>query len=326
MGHAAVLASAAAVVWIIASPAAVIGQTPTPTPLPATIEQLRPSQRVRITFDTGEVLRGTFGGRRGESLILEHPLLGPLEIPLARVSKVEPEAIVDATKTATQTPAPTPPSHPWRGGLDFGLNGAEGNTERLYILTSAFLTQSTPRRVTRFSLYYGRSTDFGEVSEDNLYVNGRNDWLFAGSPWFLFVLGGLEYDVFQLFDVRFTAATGPGYRLLATERTTLNARVGFGGKEDVGGPQNGVEAEALAGFDFWRQLGERQSLYADASVFPTLSDPGEYRIRSRAGYEMLVDPSRRLALSLGVEDRYDSTPDGIKKNDLKYFSVLGWRF
>ncbi|HUT14122.1 MAG TPA: hypothetical protein VMY42_26775 [Thermoguttaceae bacterium] len=41
---------------------------------------------------------------------------------------------------------------------------------------------------------------------------------------------------------------------------------------------------------------------------------------------MLIDQQMNLSLKLGVLDRYDSTPNGVKPNDLDYTAVLLWKF
>ena len=40
---------------------------------------------------------------------------------------------------------------------------------------------------------------------------------------------------------------------------------------------------------------------------------------------MLLDEATNMSLKLGIIDRYDSTPNGLKPNDLNYSLMLLWK-
>jgi hypothetical protein len=61
-------------------------------------------------------------------------------------------------------------------------------------------------------------------------------------------------------------------------------------------------------------------------VYPNLSQLGQYRVRARAGYEIVIDPTRGMVLRLGLQERYDSSPGNAKRNDVSYFTSLLFKF
>ena len=68
------------------------------------------------------------------------------------------------------------------------------------------------------------------------------------------------------------------------------------------------------------------SFLSSVDMYPNLSQLGQYRVRARAGYEIVIAPEHGLVLRLGVQDRYDSDPGDAKRNDLAYFTTLGFKF
>jgi putative salt-induced outer membrane protein YdiY len=243
----------------------------------------------------------------------------------AGVCLAQPEAGVVAEPAAEGAPAPEP-AWGWSAGL--GLNGAEGNTERFAFRGTFEGERSASDMKTTLGLVYAYGRDDGNVSENRLHAEARNDWLFGESPWIIFAKGSYDFDDLQDWDSRFSGFAGPGYRFVNTAETTLVGRVGAGVTYDIGGAQSGdIVPEGLLGFDVTHQVTERQKVFATVEYFPSLDDFPAYRFTANAGYEILVDPELNMSLRAGVSDRYDSTPgEGFKRNDLDYFLLLIWSF
>ena len=102
----------------------------------------------------------------------------------------------------------------------------------------------------------------------------------------------------------------------------------FGGKgvRLAAGNVNGPIAEALVGMDFNYRFTDRQSFVSSLDVYPNLSQLSQYRVRARAGYEIVIDPKLGMVLRLGVQERYDTLPGQSKRNDLNYFATLLFKF
>ncbi len=215
----------------------------------------------------------------------------------------------------------------WEGSAEVGMNGSTGNTERFNLRAGINAERDTERTFTTTSLTYTYAKEDGNDTENRLRFQLRNDWKLADSRWFVFAQGSAEYDEFQDWDARLDGFFGLGYRFIDTERTRLNGRLGTGLSYDIGGSDNRIRPEGLAGADIRHQITERQLFRADVEYLPEYTNFAHYRIRARASYEILVDPEVNLTLKLGVENRYDSDPGaGFKRNDLDYFAVLAWSF
>ncbi|MBX3363523.1 MAG: DUF481 domain-containing protein [Phycisphaeraceae bacterium] len=252
------------------------------------------------------------------------------ELPIIELTQPEDGQGAEELDELAESGDPPPPAtwlSGWKGGVSLGLNGSEGNTDRLSLRAGVNGQRVVERYDTRFGLTYVYSAEDGSKTEHRFRGDLRNDWLFQDSPWRIFAQGAVDIDEFQNWDWRLQGFGGVGYAFIREERTELIGRAGLGASRAFGGDDNDVRFEAILGVDFARQITDRQKFTFTGEVYPSLSDGGEFRALLRAGYEILVDPESGLSLKLGVEDRYDSDPGGdTKKNDLDYFVLLVWSF
>jgi len=216
----------------------------------------------------------------------------------------------------------------WKGGVEIGLNGSEGNSQSFNVHAGVNLQRKVELYDTKASLTYLRASADNEVTKNRFEANLRNDWIFEkGSPWRYFLEGRYEYDDFQDWQNRLTLSNGIGYAFLENERTTLIGRAGVGVRREWGGDDNRWIPEALVGADLSHKLTERQQLTATLDFYSSLLELSDYRARLQVGWEILVDPETKMSLKIGIEDRYDSEPGGDKKrNDLDYYALLVWSF
>ena len=242
----------------------------------------------------------------------------------------QPYLVPDPEAPAPDAPPASEPSwtEGWKGGIELGLNGSEGNTERFNFRAGANAGRKTERFDTKFGFVYSYGREDSADTENKFLAEGRNDWLFKNSPWRVFAKSTFEYDDFQDWDVRVTAHGGVGYAFIEDDKTLLLGRVGLGFAREFGGEDNAIKFEGLLGADFSRQLTEQQKISASVDYYPEIApELGPYRIEAKAAYEILVDPETKMTLKLGVLDRYDSNPgEGFERNDFEYFALLAWSF
>jgi len=210
--------------------------------------------------------------------------------------------------------------------VEFGLNGSEGNSPRANFRAGLALRRETANAATSLRVAYTRAENDSSLSESRLLADAKNDWQFASSPWAVFGVAGLEFDEFKEYDVRVNGAVGPAYRFIDGGATKLVGRLGFGGSREFGGSNTTFAPEILAGLDLDHKLAEGQRLTADVEMFPDLSAAGEFRVNAKAAWDAAVAKMVNLHFKLGVENRYDSTPEGAKRDDFDYFATLVWRF
>lgn len=214
----------------------------------------------------------------------------------------------------------------WEGSLEFGINGTDGNSENFKFRIAGSAKRETEVRIIKLDILYSYASLNGTESENRSLSTLKHEWLFGNSPWSIFVLGTLETDAFRAFDARVAAHTGIAYAWIKNDITQLKTRIGAGFSHEIGGPDNTYKPELLLGGDFEHKLTERQKLVASVDVFPNFQNFSDYRTQLKASWEVLIDPAWNLTLKLGIVDRFDSTPEGKKKNDFEYFGVLMWKF
>ena len=236
---------------------------------------------------------------------------------------------------AAAAPAPEAPAKPadpdsffkgWKGNVEGGLNGSEGNSENLSFRAGIGATRETSKMKTTAALTYTYATSDGEKTKSRGVFDLRNDWN-MGERWIFFATGKVEYDEFQDWDWRISAFAGPGYYFVKHDRTKLLGRVGLGLTREIGGSRDEFIPEGLVGLDLEHKLTQRQKLFASVEWLPDLSELWEYRVNAKGGWEILVDPEVNMTLKLGIEDRYNHNPGpNREKNDVEYFMLLAWNF
>jgi putative salt-induced outer membrane protein YdiY len=214
---------------------------------------------------------------------------------------------------------------PWTGGFEFGLNGTEGNTQVFKLRTAFEVKYDTPEDMFIITGWYSMAKLDNELSENKALFLARNelpiDTLFS---WFSQVV--VEYDEFRDFDFRVAMHSGLVINAIKSDETLLKFRVGAGASKEIGETQKEWVPEAQFGTDFDQKITKNVKLVSSVDYYPDISNFGQYRIRARAAFEILLDPDLNMCLNLGAIDRYDSRPANSKRNDLDYYATLMFRF
>lgn len=266
----------------------------------------------QLTLATGEVLRGKVVEQTDTHVVLDHSVLGQLEIPRDKITDLDIEAKTDVK---------------WDSHVNVSFNGASGNTEESSLRVGARSRRRTPRtRLTLDAAYY-LSTSESKVDNNKLTVGIEQDWLFAESRWFAFADGRFDYDQFESWRQRLAAHIGPGYDIIDKEGLHLNTRAGVGLRKEWGSDEDDWEPEGLIGLGFDWDITRRQRFDASAAYFPIIGDFGNYRTRSSANWAMRIFNDLDLAVTAGVTHEYQSVIDpGKDHNDLRVYTGLQFDF
>ncbi len=213
----------------------------------------------------------------------------------------------------------------WERSIELGINGSEGNAQSLSLVTSGRVKRETERSILRTEIVYGKSKANSVLTQHYGFLESRWDLKMGESRWSYFNMFRLEYDEFKVFDYRVSLSTGVGYAFIQRDTMKLAGRFGAGGSREFGGGDEIWVPEAVFGADYEHQLSKRQKLSANVDYFPAWEDFANYRIVSKASWELLLDEETNLSLKIGLIDRYDSTPFGLKPNDVDYFVTLLWK-
>ncbi len=315
-----------------------------------------------LELTTGEVLRGHLVAQNQDVVVFEHPVLGRLTIPKDSVQTLR-ELPAPGSPDTPPPAAPAPatgdvdPSDPepmddaivvkpiekvkgtWDSTFSLGLNASSGKTtESSFRLSLNSVYQDANKRFTFDSFYLYKQTD-SIATENKLTAGIRGDWPFAGSLWGYFAQSRYDYDAFQSWRHRVTAGGGFTYLLVDLDRiepasdtkrtntVTLSANGGIGINREFGSLVTQIEYEGILGLDFAWRISNRQRFSVDATIFPGISNRGEYRFVSRASWSLRLDRIDGISLNAGYYYEYQSEVDpGIDPNDLQFFISIGLDF
>lgn len=211
----------------------------------------------------------------------------------------------------------------WTNHIELGIDGSQGNSDTFAFQTGAEIRRKTDIDTLAFDFDYRSVTSRDITTEDNGRFNVDYDRLINGTPWSLFSKFGLEWDEFKVFDLRLNLNGGLGYHWIRNDRSTFVTRFGAGASREIGAPDDDWVPEALLGFEGEHQVNQYNKIRAKIDYFPDWGDFGNYRVVSDFSWEILIGGSDNLSLKLGLNDRYDSTPQGgADANDFFYSLLL----
>ncbi|PQO27984.1 hypothetical protein C5Y96_16535 [Blastopirellula marina] len=213
----------------------------------------------------------------------------------------------------------------WKNSAELGLNGQTGNTESNSLRVGAKIKREGDATVFSADIRHLRTSDKDGLTQNNAYVKHKLEWpLKIHEKWSLFEKTDVEYDEFKAFDMRLVFNGGVSYKPYKTDATDWTLSIGSGFSQEYGSPQKGIIPEATLGSELTHQITEKQSFQIKFEFFPAFEANQGYRSVTDASYTIALDHG--LSLKLSAEDRYDSTPNNRKRNDLDYACLLIWQF
>lgn len=250
----------------------------------------------------------------------------PLEqLPPSVFERVEPQ-IAEAAGPVWYYPWSWIPLDGWNNSAELGLNGSAGNTESMSLQTGTRFKRQSAFTLFDLRLNHNRTNANGVETQNNVLMYADWERFLGESRWSWFIKNGLEYDEFRAFDLRYNINSGFGYTFVRNDILTLVGRFGSGASREFGGPDNDWVPEALFGADYEHQITERNKLIARFDYFPEWGNFSNFRMVTDLAWEYLLQTDGNLSFKLGATDRYDSTPNGLKPNDVNYSALLLYKF
>jgi len=250
----------------------------------------------------------------------------PLEqLPPSVFERVEPQ-IAQAAGPVWYYPWSWIPLDGWNNSAELGLNGSAGNTESMSLQTGTRFKRQSAFTLFDLRLNHNRTNANGVETQNNVLMYADWERFLGESRWSWFIKNGLEYDEFRAFDLRYNINSGFGYTFVRNDILTLVGRFGSGASREFGGPDNDWVPEALFGADYEHQITERNKLIARFDYFPEWGNFSNFRMVTDLAWEYLLQTDGNLSFKLGATDRYDSTPNGLKPNDVNYSALLLYKF
>jgi putative salt-induced outer membrane protein YdiY len=218
------------------------------------------------------------------------------------------------------------PKDGWSNSAELGTNGSAGNAESFSFQAGTRVKRKSDFTLFDLRLTHNRTQANSIETQNNALLYTDFERFLGKSKYSLFVKNGLEYDEFKAFDLRFFINSGIGYNFYNTKDLKLTSRFGAGTSREFGGPDDRWVPEALFGMDYEHQITKRNKLIAKVDYFPEWTDFANFRMISDLSWEYLLDEKGNLSMKIGALDRYDSTPNGRKPNDVNYSALLLYKF
>lgn len=255
----------------------------------------------------------------------EVPAPQPLQEPPPQEDFVD-ESVEDVVAPPWYTYDVLFDSETWESSFEIGINGTTGNAETMSFRTGAKTKHKTDGHTMTVNFNYARTQADGVETQHNALLGVRSDWdLFLDSLWSMFLKQQTEYDEFKAWDVRLSGNAGLGYFLVKEDNHEFKLRFGGGFSQEIGGPDDDIVPEAVFGSDIETKLTDRQKVEGTFEYFPEWADWNDFRIESKFSWSIQLSTEKNLSLKLSVIDRYDSTPEGRRPNDLDYALLLLWK-
>lgn len=226
-----------------------------------------------------------------------------------------------------QEAPPQAAEKPWTFTFDVSGTGSFGKADNQSFRAALGGLREAGETRTALDAGYFFNASNGDRSESRFSTGILNDWLMPESPWFFFADGRYDYDEFKSWEHRVSSHGGAGYHLIARDDFSLDLRGGLGVVKEFASDNEDPRLEALAGFDAAWTISERQKLTFGSTIYPDLSDTGEFRLVSKADWSVLVDEKLNMSLSAGVLHEYETVVSpGIGHYDLKVYAGLRFTF
>ena len=217
----------------------------------------------------------------------------------------------------------------WSGAANFGLALASGNAS-----TTTLNTGFAARRITgkdKISLnfaqiYATQSTTPPEGATANRVSGGARYDRDLYKRLFVFGTADFDFDEFQDLDLRSVLGGGLGYHIFKNDRGFWD--VGAGGawnREEFSTGLVRYTGELLITEESSHDLTSVFKLFQKLSLYPNLSETGEFRLAFDGGLSAKV--FQNVELSLTFSDRYLSNPlPGNKTNDIIFATGVRYSF
>lgn len=214
----------------------------------------------------------------------------------------------------------------WDTEAELGIDGSSGNASTLGVRTGFESKRSTKYFDVELDVDYRQKRNRNATTEDNGRVATDVDRMFNGTPHSAFGKFGIEWDRFKAFDLRVNLNGGYGYHWIRTDDASLVTRFGAGASREIGAPVDQWIPEAVFGVESERTWASGQKIKQKLEYFPAWEDFGDFRLVANLSWEAALDEADKFRLKSSMNNRYDSTPQGARRNDLYYSLLLLYKF
>lgn len=276
-----------------------------------------------IHFKNGDLLTGILQRETGREVVFTSDNLGPITVSRNLIERL---VVVDTMPTDRPEESP---KVEWVRELEGQYQLNRGNTETESLGGKIYINRNRVK-VDEWTIsakgQYGASDR--KMNDRRYYGLGRYAWSFGPTRrWYHFTKLEGDHDRFANIRIRYVPATGIGY-WFSDElpfKMLLESGLGVERTNYLTGAQNTTEM-IFAGRAYaeWRLL-EKFTLSEEFTIYPVLSDPGQFRFISES--QAKIPLYEGLSLKFSLIDEYKSNPGtATQKNDLRVESSVAYSF
>jgi putative salt-induced outer membrane protein YdiY len=279
----------------------------------AAVKSVKSESDVYVQLPAGEIVQGKLA-TSGDQLQVTTSA-GPKVAPLAQIA-----AVRDAGEQRKYERLLKPGLlELWYGKFDLGYALARGNARTNTVAASAQAARET--RSDTIALYFNTIRASARVNGVTSQTASaiRGGWKYNRNltpRFFLTAFNDYEHDRFQNLDLRFVIGGGAGYKVIKSERTSLD--VDAGADYDRENFFNGLHrnfAELNFGNLLLHKVTDATSITQSFRMFNNMTNTGEYRINFDFGAVTAV--RKWFGFHITASDRFLSNPvQGRQRNDV----------
>ncbi|MDT8311571.1 MAG: DUF481 domain-containing protein [Methylophaga sp.] len=198
---------------------------------------------------------------------------------------------------------------PWSGNLAFGIQGAQGNTERFAATGRGELFRETDAE--RMAMYMeinfakedGEQTENEKLAGISLERDINENYFARGSADF-------EIDDFEELDLRAITTASIGRFFIREEDLIFKGFAGLGYRfESFTDGTTEKDPTGVLGYEVDYKLNSRLNLFHDLTYYPSFSSPGQnYLLITNFGGEMPITNDEAWKLRAALRSQYNSQP------------------
>ena len=321
-----------------------------------------PGQTVIVALSTGDAIRAKLVAAEGDSIVVEHPVLGRMTIARKSIASMaaapEPKAddgpgstdetrvrqeaqpaanaaidapraqdgvnpADDAAKAAAPPPPPIP--SPWKLIFDGNVNYVNAANKQLdfRVAASAVYEVKDVDKWSNNAEYFFKVVD-GGTTDNNLLVTSTYDRRFVSNPkWLWFGKGQAQWAPLESYEQRLSAWGGIGYEFLSLPPAKVIGKLGAGYSYEFG-DQNQGYPQLYAEVEWDWKISESQAIVGSFWITPDFADFADYLTLFRTEWTMKFADIPGLKLLGGVRWQYQSQvePADAIQNDIRLYAGL----
>jgi putative salt-induced outer membrane protein YdiY len=248
-------------------------------------------------------------------------------VPLTDISAIWTDASSDPDLIKEQAIAKAAERH-WKYAAGVNIVGKSGNSSAFNIGLNLEARLESNNDLLRMYLRYNQGKQDGvESSDETVAGTSYTNYFTETLGWY--VREELERDTFENIDFRSTTAAGLTYRVIKSERTSLEFRSGLNYRYEA--YQDATISNSEPGLDFAilyeHTFSDWARLSTEISYEPSFDDFANYLLKHSSALLMPIAGTQNWSIQIGVRNDFNSIPAlGKDKLDTTYYvnMVYSW--